>query len=102
MGTVTKTKLKDKKLWYEDTLNSIHTARELRIVHGDGTCLMYVQNHCMEEVLGGGVLVRSWNGTSIVVVVPVLREARVSSCAASQLLVCQPCHGAAPARRLCH
>lgn len=69
VGAATETELKDKKLRYEDALNSVQSARELGIVPGGGACLAYVQDHCMEEVLakfddedqraGASILMRS-------------------------------------------
>jgi len=43
VGAATETELKDKKLRYEDALNSVKSARELGIVPGGGACLAYLQ-----------------------------------------------------------
>ncbi|CAM9904018.1 unnamed protein product, partial [Scytosiphon promiscuus] len=47
VGAATETELKDKKLRYEDALNSVRSALELGIVPGGGACLQYLQR--MEE-----------------------------------------------------
>merc|ERR1712003_545913 len=49
MGT--ETELKDKKLRYEDALNSVQSARELGIVPGGGSCLAHIQLKYSEEIL---------------------------------------------------
>lgn len=51
VGAATETELKDKKLRYEDALNSVQSARELGIVPGGGACLAHIQNVYMNEVL---------------------------------------------------
>eukprot|EP00526_Cylindrotheca_closterium_P006156 CAMPEP_0113623256 /NCGR_PEP_ID=MMETSP0017_2-20120614/11956_1 /TAXON_ID=2856 /ORGANISM="Cylindrotheca closterium" /LENGTH=588 /DNA_ID=CAMNT_0000533185 /DNA_START=55 /DNA_END=1821 /DNA_ORIENTATION=+ /assembly_acc=CAM_ASM_000147 len=51
VGAATETELKDKKLRYEDALNSVASARELGIVPGGGACLAYMQKACYDEVL---------------------------------------------------
>lgn len=51
VGAATETELKDKKLRYEDALNSVESAKELGIVPGGGSCLAYLQETMMEEVL---------------------------------------------------
>lgn len=43
VGAATETELKDKKLRYEDALNSVRSALELGIVPGGGACLQYLQ-----------------------------------------------------------
>lgn len=43
VGAATETELKDKKLRYEDALNSVQSARELGIVPGGGSCLAHLQ-----------------------------------------------------------
>merc|ERR1719183_3125646 len=53
VGAATETELKDKKLRYEDALNSVQSARELGIVPGGGACLAYLQNKLEQEVLDG-------------------------------------------------
>jgi chaperonin GroEL len=50
VGAATETELKDKKLRYEDALNSVDSARELGIVPGGGACLAYLQA-TMEETI---------------------------------------------------
>ncbi|KAK1743592.1 chaperonin CPN60 [Skeletonema marinoi] len=51
VGAATETELKDKKLRYEDALNSVQSARELGIVPGGGACLAYIQDKFMDEIL---------------------------------------------------
>jgi chaperonin GroEL len=51
VGAATETELKDKKLRYEDALNSVQSARELGVVPGGGACLAHIQNVYLEEVL---------------------------------------------------
>lgn len=51
VGAATETELKDKKLRYEDALNSVDSARELGVVPGGGACLAYIQNMYMDEIL---------------------------------------------------
>ncbi|CAN0199364.1 unnamed protein product [Ascophyllum nodosum] len=43
VGAATETELKDKKLRYEDALNSVRSALELGIVPGGGACLQFLQ-----------------------------------------------------------
>jgi len=43
VGAATEAELKDKKLRYEDALNSIHSARQWGVVPGGGSCLVYLQ-----------------------------------------------------------
>ena len=51
VGAATETELKDKKLRYEDALNSVQSARELGIVPGGGACLAHLQNTLKEKIL---------------------------------------------------
>jgi len=51
VGAATETELKDKKLRYEDALNSVESAKELGIVPGGGACLAFLQDTMMDEVL---------------------------------------------------
>lgn len=51
VGAATETELKDKKLRYEDALNSVQSARELGVVPGGGACLGHIQNVYKDEVL---------------------------------------------------
>merc|ERR1712039_360005 len=51
VGAATETELKDKKLRYEDALNSVHSAQELGIVPGGGTCLAHLQQVMKVKVL---------------------------------------------------
>lgn len=51
VGAATETELKDKKLRYEDALNSVQSARELGIVPGGGACLAYLQNSLRDTIL---------------------------------------------------
>jgi chaperonin GroEL len=50
VGAATETELKDKKLRYEDALNSVKAAMEEGIVPGGGACLVYLQR-TKDEVL---------------------------------------------------
>ena len=45
--------MKDKKLRYEDALNSVDSARELGIVPGGGACLAYLQSAIKQKILDG-------------------------------------------------
>jgi chaperonin GroEL len=51
VGAATETELKDKKLRYEDALNSVQSARELGVVPGGGACLAYIQDMFATEIL---------------------------------------------------
>jgi chaperonin GroEL len=51
VGAATETELKDKKLRYEDALNSVKSARELGVVPGGGACLAHIQDVFKQEVL---------------------------------------------------
>ena len=51
VGAATETELKDKKLRYEDALNSVDSAREMGIVPGGGATLAHLQNTMEEKVL---------------------------------------------------
>jgi chaperonin GroEL len=51
VGAATETELKDKKLRYEDALNSVQSARELGIVPGGGATLSYIQRAFADEIL---------------------------------------------------
>ena len=51
VGAATETELKDKKLRYEDALNSVDSARELGIVPGGGATLAYIQRAYADEIL---------------------------------------------------
>jgi chaperonin GroEL len=51
VGAATETELKDKKLRYEDALNSVQSARELGIVPGGGACLAYLQDTMRETIM---------------------------------------------------
>ncbi|CAB9518301.1 RuBisCO large subunit-binding protein subunit alpha, chloroplastic (Fragment) [Seminavis robusta] len=53
VGAATETELKDKKLRYEDALNSVDSARELGIVPGGGACLAYLQYTMVDKILDG-------------------------------------------------
>jgi len=69
VGAATETELKDKKLRYEDALNSVDSARELGIVPGGGACLAYLQTTMVEQIMadmdnddervGAGILIKS-------------------------------------------
>jgi len=51
VGAATETELKDKKLRYEDALNSVDSARELGIVPGGGACLAHLQVTMEKQIL---------------------------------------------------
>jgi chaperonin GroEL len=51
VGAATETELKDKKLRYEDALNSVKSARELGIVPGGGACLAHLQISMNDKIL---------------------------------------------------
>lgn len=51
VGAATETELKDKKLRYEDALNSVKSARELGIVPGGGACLAHLQITLHDDVM---------------------------------------------------
>mmetsp|Transcript_1432 Transcript_1432/g.2621 ORF Transcript_1432/g.2621 Transcript_1432/m.2621 type:complete len:594 (+) Transcript_1432:327-2108(+) len=69
VGAATETELKDKKLRYEDALNSVDSARELGIVPGGGATLAYLQKTMEDKILdamnnederiGAGILIKS-------------------------------------------
>jgi len=51
VGAATETELKDKKLRYEDALNSVQSARELGIVPGGGACLAFLQTTLVDKIM---------------------------------------------------
>mmetsp|Transcript_23804 Transcript_23804/g.34757 ORF Transcript_23804/g.34757 Transcript_23804/m.34757 type:complete len:597 (+) Transcript_23804:216-2006(+) len=51
VGAATETELKDKKLRYEDALNSVESAKELGVVPGGGACLAYLQKSIAQKIL---------------------------------------------------
>jgi len=51
VGAATETELMDKKLRYEDALNSVDSARELGIVPGGGACLAHLQVSMVEKIM---------------------------------------------------
>jgi chaperonin GroEL len=51
VGAATETELKDKKLRYEDALNSVQSARELGVVPGGGACLAFLQDTMRETIM---------------------------------------------------
>jgi len=69
VGAATETELKDKKLRYEDALNSVDSARELGIVPGGGATLAHLQVTMEEQLLaamdnedertGAGILIKA-------------------------------------------
>jgi len=69
VGAATETELKDKKLRYEDALNSVDSARELGIVPGGGATLAYLQKTMEDKILdamssederiGAGILIKA-------------------------------------------
>lgn len=48
VGAATETELKDKKLRYEDALNSVKSALEMGVVPGGGACMLYMS--CDEKL----------------------------------------------------
>jgi len=48
VGAATETELKDKKLRYEDALNSVKSALEMGVVPGGGACMLFMS--CDEEL----------------------------------------------------
>lgn len=69
VGAATETELKDKKLRYEDALNSVDSAREMGIVPGGGACLAHLQLELNDKIMdamedddmrqGAAILLRS-------------------------------------------
>lgn len=61
VGAATETELKDKKLRYEDALNSVRSAIEMGVVPGGGACLQYIQRMgkwgacCVPQLILSGV-----------------------------------------------
>ena len=55
VGAATETELKDKKLRYEDALNSVKSALEMGVVPGGGATMLYMsaQESIKEEILAG-------------------------------------------------
>ena len=51
VGAATETELKDKKLRYEDALNSVDSARELGVVPGGGAALACLQITMKDQIL---------------------------------------------------
>jgi chaperonin GroEL len=51
VGAATETELKDKKLRYEDALNSVASAKEMGIVPGGGACLARLQDLVYDKIL---------------------------------------------------
>eukprot|EP00588_Corethron_pennatum_P003029 CAMPEP_0194296030 /NCGR_PEP_ID=MMETSP0169-20130528/54993_1 /TAXON_ID=218684 /ORGANISM="Corethron pennatum, Strain L29A3" /LENGTH=593 /DNA_ID=CAMNT_0039045363 /DNA_START=204 /DNA_END=1985 /DNA_ORIENTATION=- len=51
VGAATETELKDKKLRYEDALNSVKSAQEMGIVPGGGACLATLQDTMRDKIL---------------------------------------------------
>lgn len=51
VGAATETELKDKKLRYEDALNSVQSAREMGIVPGGGSCLAHIQDYMGDKII---------------------------------------------------
>eukprot|EP00561_Arcocellulus_cornucervis_P014566 CAMPEP_0185802430 /NCGR_PEP_ID=MMETSP1322-20130828/1992_1 /TAXON_ID=265543 /ORGANISM="Minutocellus polymorphus, Strain RCC2270" /LENGTH=592 /DNA_ID=CAMNT_0028498189 /DNA_START=63 /DNA_END=1841 /DNA_ORIENTATION=- len=51
VGAATETELKDKKLRYEDALNSVASARELGVVPGGGACLATLQKEMADKIM---------------------------------------------------
>ena len=45
------TEFKDRKLRYEDALNSVQSAKKLGIFPGGGACLAYIQDKYYDEIL---------------------------------------------------
>lgn len=53
VGAATETELKDKKLRYEDALNSVKSALEMGVVPGGGACMLYMHS---DEALKQSIL----------------------------------------------
>jgi chaperonin GroEL len=55
VGAATETELKDKKLRYEDALNSVKSALEMGVVPGGGACMLWMscQVDFKEQILAG-------------------------------------------------
>lgn len=55
VGAATETELKDKKLRYEDALNSVKSALEMGVVPGGGACMLYMScdAELKAEILAG-------------------------------------------------
>ena len=53
VGAATETELKDKKLRYEDALNSVKSALEMGVVPGGGACMLYMS---CDETLKNDIL----------------------------------------------
>jgi chaperonin GroEL len=49
VGAATETELKDKKLKYEDAINSVKSALEMGVVPGGGSCMVYLQLACAPQ-----------------------------------------------------
>lgn len=67
VGAATETELKDKKLRYEDALNSVDSARELGIVPGGGSCLAHLQNTLRDKILDSMDSEDEKTGASIII-----------------------------------
>ena len=52
VGAATETELKDKKLRYEDAINSVRSAIEMGVLPGGGTALLWLAQTLRDEVLG--------------------------------------------------
>lgn len=52
VGAATETELKDKKLRYEDAINSVKSAIEMGVLPGGGTALVHLSQTLRDEVLG--------------------------------------------------
>merc|ERR1712176_821649 len=66
VGAATETELKDKKLRYEDALNSVQSARELGVVPGGGACLAHIQRKYSEEIVDAMESDDERNGAQII------------------------------------
>ncbi len=51
VGAATETELKDKKLRYEDAINSVKSAIEMGVLPGGGTALLFLAQSMREEIL---------------------------------------------------
>jgi hypothetical protein len=51
VGAFTETELKDRKLRYEDAINSVRSAIEMGVLPGGGSTLLYLAETMREEVL---------------------------------------------------
>jgi len=51
VGAATETELKDKKLRYEDALNSVKSAMEMGVLPGGGSTMLYLQSNMRDKII---------------------------------------------------